>query len=101
MLQRRTDQLVADSRANPPAPAASNSAEAEDTELSDTEKKERVVPAVQVAKQAISRPKVLGEAVHDPVDARGKTDFGIAAGEVLRPLLPSSATCSAFLHLWF
>jgi hypothetical protein len=84
LLQRRTDQLVADSRANPPVPAASNSAEAEDTELSDTEKKKRVVPAVQVVKQAISRPKVLGEAVHDPVDTRGKTDFGIAAGEVLQ-----------------
>ena len=24
------------------------------------------------------------QAVHDPVDARGKTDFGIAAGEVLQ-----------------
>ena len=52
--------------------------------MSDTEESERVVPAVQVAKQATSRPKVLGEAVHDPVDARGKTDFGIAAGEVLQ-----------------
>ena len=60
----------------------SNSAEY--TELSDTEESERVVSAVQVAKQATSRPKVLGEAVHDPVDARGKTDFGIAAGEVLQ-----------------
>ena len=87
MLQKRTDQLVADSesrRANPPVPAASNSAEAEYTELSDTEESERVVPAAQVAKQATSRPKVLGDAVHDPVGARGKTDFGIAAGEVLQ-----------------
>ena len=54
LLQRRTDQLVADSRANPPVPAASNSAEAEDTELSDMEEKKRVVRAVQVVKQAIS-----------------------------------------------
>ena len=80
-------QTAADSesrRANPPVPAASNSEEAEYTELSDTEESERVVPAVQVAKQATGRPKVLGEAVHDPVDARGKTDFGIAAGEVLQ-----------------
>ena len=49
LLQKRTDQLVADSesrRANPPVPAASNSAEAEYTELSDTEESERVVPAV-------------------------------------------------------
>ena len=79
MLQKRTDQLVADSesrRANPPFRAASNSAEAEYTELSDTEESERVVQP--------SRPTVLGEAVHDPVDARGKTDFGIAAGEVLQ-----------------
>ena len=51
LLQKRTDQLVADSesrRANPTVPAASNSAEAEYTELSDKEESERVVPAVQV-----------------------------------------------------